>query len=117
MSTRHERRRLAKAKSTLSRHATDDEILPGGHRPLEPTVGDAMIAILEAVKATFPDHEITLFIAERTGKDGQLPRFNYASTAAREDMYAVLRAFLNKNSAIADKLDKIMDEPTTETRQ
>jgi glycerol-3-phosphate responsive antiterminator len=104
-------------KRKLSRHATNDEIFGGDHAPVQSSARDTMIAVMDTLKGFFPDHEITLFLAEKKGQNGQLPRFNYASTADRRDMYAVLRAFLEKNAAIAEKLDKIEDAPPTGSRQ
>lgn len=109
---RHERRKL-------SRHATNDEIFPEKHGPVQPEIASQMTATLKALKAIYGDnYEITLFIAERKATaDRARPRFNYGSTAARRDMYAVLRAFLAKNEALGDALDKIEDEPPTGQRQ
>lgn len=101
----------------LSRHATDDQIFPGGHGPIPVDTAAVMTALMERLKAFFPGFEITMFLAEKEGKDGRSPRFNYMSTASREDMYAVLRAFLAKNAAIGEKLDKINDSPPTERPQ
>jgi glycerol-3-phosphate responsive antiterminator len=108
---RHQRRKL-------SRHATNDEIFPGGHAPIQSSARDKMLAIMQVLKDTLPGFEITLFIAERKASEGRTePRFNYASTAAREDMYAVLRAFLAKNEAIGATLDQIADAPPTDSKQ
>lgn len=107
---RHDRRKA-------SRHATDDEIFPGSHGPIQSDIRDLMNRTAEALQKVFPGFDITLFVAERAGKDGAEPRFNYISTADRRDMYAVLRAFLAKNEAIAGKLDKIDDAPPTDSRQ
>ena len=62
---------------------------------------------------------MTLFIAEAEAPAGENrdPRFNYASTANREDMIAVLEAFVLKQRSAAAKLDKIADEPPTEMKQ
>jgi hypothetical protein len=101
----------------LSRHATNDEIFDGAHKPIPTDTASVMTAVMKSLQEFLPGFEITMFLAEKHGKDGQLPRFNYMSTAAREDMYAVLRAWLAKNEAIAHKLDKIDDAPPTESRQ
>lgn len=104
----------------LARDAGNDEIFPGRHGPIQKEAGQQMIAIMEAIKDTLgANYEITLFVAEKKVLDGtdRMPRFNYASTANREDMYAVLRAWLAKNSAIGDKIDKIEDQPPTDMRQ
>lgn len=113
--SRHQRRKAAK----LSRHATVDEIFPGGHGPVQPEVADNMAKTLRALRAIFGDnYDITLFVAERTATGRrELPRFNYASTADRRDMYAVLLAFLQKNAALAQTLDKIEDAPPTAAKQ
>lgn len=107
---RHQRRKL-------SRHATDDKIMDGNHGPVQQSISSTMATVMQALEKSFPGYEITLFLAEKEGANGQLPRFNYASTADRRDMYAVLRAFLTKNQAIAEKLDKIEEAPPTESRQ
>lgn len=101
----------------LSRHATNDEIFPDGHKPIPTDTASVMTAVMKMLQDFFPGFEITMFLAEKQGKAGRAPRFNYMSTAAREDMYAVLRAWLAKNEAIAEKLDKIDDAPPTERRQ
>lgn len=108
---RHQRRKL-------SRNATNEEIFPAGHAPIQSNISERMLAVMDALKAGFPGFDVTLFLAERKPSDGRTdPRFNYASTAAREDMYAVLRAFLAKNEAIGEKLDKINDPSPTQNNQ
>lgn len=109
---RHERRKL-------SRHATSDEIFPGTHGPIQSEVAEKMKATMHALKGAFGENfDLTLFVAERVPTAGRdLPRFNYASTADRRDMYAVLQAWLQKNAAIASTLDKIEDAPPTEQHQ
>lgn len=102
----------------LSRDATDDEIFPDRHGPIQGNISDLMLAAMRALKEGFPGFEITLFLAEKKPSEGRAqPRFNYASTAAREDMYAVLRAFVAKNAEIAPALDKINDAPPTDSKQ
>lgn len=102
----------------LSRHATNEEIFPGGHGPIQSDIRERMLAVMEALRQGFPGFDITLFVAERVPSEGRTePRFNYASTAEREDMYAVLRAFLAKNQVLGDKLDRIADAPPTERPQ
>ena len=110
---RHERRKLA-------RHATTkDEIFPGRHGPMQPEIADVMVRVMDALKEGFPNHDITLFISERDVPEGEdrLPRFNYASTGEREDMLAVLEAFVAKHREEGAALDKIAETPPTETRQ
>lgn len=103
----------------LSRNATNEEIFPDKHGPVQSEVAENMTNTLRALKAVFGDgYEITLFIAERNATGGRdAPRFNYGSTADRRDMFAVLRAFLAKNEALSSTLDKIEDAPPTESRQ
>lgn len=110
---RHDRRKL-------SRDATTEEIFPGEtHAPIQTVVRENMLAVMDVLKKAFPKHDVTLFIAERDVPAGEkrLPRFNYASTAERADMLAVLRAFIAKHEASAAKVDKIADEPPTASRQ
>ncbi len=98
---RHDRRKL-------SRNASNDEIFPGAHGPVQSEFVMKMTAVMDALKLGFPNCDITLFVAERAATEGRdAPRFNYMSTADRRDMYAVLRAFLAKNEPIAAKLDEI----------
>lgn len=102
---------MGEQKRKLSRHATDDEIFPGRHGPAQADAAGKMTVVMDVLKDLFgPNYDLTLFVAEKTA-EGRDPRFNYISTAAREDMYAVLRAFLAKNSAIGAVLDKINDSP------
>ena len=112
---RHERRKRQK----LSRHATKDEIFPGRHGPVQPQVVDQMMRVMDALQEGFPGYNITLFIAERDVPEGEdrLPRFNYASTGEREDMLAVLEAFIAKNREEGAAVDKIAEAPPTDTRQ
>jgi hypothetical protein len=116
MTDRNQRSRDRK----LSRDATDDEIFPGRHGPIQSEARDQMLAIMKAVQDVLGDkYEITLFVAEKKAPDGsnREPRFNYASTANREDMYAVIRAWLAKNSEIGEKLEKILGQPETDAKQ
>jgi hypothetical protein len=108
---RHQRRKL-------SRHATDEEIFPAGHGPIQSAIRDKMNAVMGALEQGFPGFDVTLFVAERKPSEGrEEPRFNYISSAAREDMYAVLRAFLAKNADIGAKLDKINDPAASASKQ
>jgi hypothetical protein len=68
---------------------------PGPHTEL-PADKKKMISVIEAIKEVFPRCHVTLFIADIEGKDGLPPRFNYASTANRDDMVAVLKAFIER---------------------
>jgi hypothetical protein len=95
----------------LSRNATDDEIFPGRHGPVQATVVDQMTAVMSVLHKAFPDFHLTLFLAEKEGRDGAPSRFNYMSTAERADMLAVLRAFVAKNQAQGATLDRIEDQP------
>lgn len=103
----------------LSRHATNEEIFPDKHAPVQTEVADVMTATLRAMQDMLgKNYDITLFVAERNAAVGRdAPRFDYMSTAERADMYAVLRAFLAKNEALSQTLDKIKDEPPTGARQ
>lgn len=106
---RHERRKL-------SRDASPEEIFPGRHGPVQASVADQLRSVIHALEEGFPGYNITLFIAERDA-EGRMPRFNYASTGAREDMIAVLKAFILKNEAEGATVEKINDEPPTPTKQ
>jgi hypothetical protein len=113
---RHQRRRDQK----LSRDASPDEIFPAGHGPVQRSVVDLMTAALDGLrKALGPNYHVTLFVAERVppAEEARLPRFNYMSTGHREDMLAVLEAFVAKNRAAAPKLDRIADDPPTDVPQ
>jgi hypothetical protein len=110
-------RRKARAEGRLARDAKPEEIFPDDrHGPIQPEAYDTMNKVAHALKAIFGDnYDITLFVAERQPPAGQdrAPRFNYISTAAREDMVAVLEAFVAKHKGAWLKLDKIADEPPT----
>lgn len=114
---RHDRRKAAK----LSRDATPDEIMPPGerHAPIVPEAREQMLGVMQALKQTFGErYDITLFIAERQPQGGRdLPRFNYASTADRADMVAVLEAFVQRQKEQGAKLDRIADVPPSERPQ
>lgn len=113
---RHQRRTQQK----LSRDATPDEIFPAAHGPVQSGLGDLMKAAVDALRDQLgPNFDITLFVAERTPADGadRLPRFNYMSTAHREDMLAVLDAFVLKQRLAGPKLDKINGAPPTGAKQ
>lgn len=47
----------------------------------------------------------------------RLPRFNYISTADREDMLAVLEAFIAKNRRDGSILDRINNPPASQMKQ
>lgn len=113
---RHQRRRDQK----LSRDATPDEIFPAGHGPVQRSVVDVMTAALDGLRKDLgPNYHVTLFVAERVppAEEARLPRFNYMSTGHREDMLAVLEAFVAKNREAGPKIDKIVDEPPTKAKQ
>lgn len=106
-----------------ARNSKPDEILPGGHGPVNlPGKGDVMTNLLNALRELMPGWEFTLFAFEppETAKTaGRLPRFNYGSTVEREDMLAVLDAFILKNKDPAEyarmaQLDKLRTEQTTQ---
>lgn len=112
---RHKRRKARK----LSRDATPDEIFPPDHphAGVQPGIRDQMLETMEILRKGFAGYGITLFLNERGNPAGRLPRFNYASTESREDMLAVLEAFVAKHRGEADKLDKIKGAPPTAVRQ
>lgn len=113
------RERRASGKK-LSRNATSDEILPSRHGPVQTGLVDVMKAAVDVLREHLgANYHITLFVAEASVPAGEdrLPRFNYMSTAAREDMLAVLAAFVEKNRAAGPSIDKIHDEPPTGAKQ
>lgn len=117
---RKHRRAKDSQDAKLARDATTAEIFPAGHGPVQSNLVDVMKVAVDVLReALGTNFDVTLFVAERLPSDGtdRLPRFNYMSTAAREDMLAVLKAFSEKNAAVAPKLDKINDEPPTGARQ
>lgn len=115
MNRRDRRAQAAKGKK-FAADATDDEIFPGSHGPVQPQVQPLMQVALEELGALLPGYDFTLFAAQKPAEGGPFPRFNYMSTASRDDMFAVLRAFLAKNSGIAEKLDRIKDAPPSGAR-
>jgi hypothetical protein len=113
-------RRDRRAARKLSRHAAPEEIFPGEHGPIQTGIGETMTAALRAIRRSLgPGYEITLFVAEASPPLGErrLPRFNYASTANRDDMIAVLEAFVLKHRSAAPKLDRFDDPPPSSTPQ
>ena len=113
-------RRDRRKQRKLARHATPSEIFPDApHAPIQGAIREQMLRAMDILKRAFPAYDVTLFLAERAlpAAEQRLPRFNYASTAEREDMVAVLDAFITKNRADADKVDMIKDVPPTETAQ
>lgn len=117
---RRERRAQQSRTAKLARNASAEEIFPGGHGPVQSGLVDLMTVAIEALRESIgSNYDVTLFVAEREPADGsaRLPRFNYMSTAAREDMLAVLKAFADRNGALGPTLEKIKDEPPTRTAQ
>jgi hypothetical protein len=115
-----QQRRAADALRKLARNASDAEIFPAQHGPVQSNLVDLMRVAVDALREQLgKNFDVTLFITERVPTDGsdRLPRFNYMSTAAREDMVAVLNAFAAKNAALGPKLDKIDEAPPTGTAQ
>lgn len=120
---RRDRRKAAKldrAKPKLSRDATPEEVfpddLPGrGHAPIQSAVVDVMRLVVDTLRQQLPGFEVTLFVAEshELTKGKRLPRFNYMSSAEREDMLAVLKAFIAKNERDGSVLDRINNPPPT----
>ena len=113
-------RKQRRADRKRSRDATPGEIFPGEHGPVQTSLQELMPGLLRIIQRHLgPNFSVTLFIAENEPPKGENrdPRFNYASTACREDMIAVLEAFILKQRSAGAKLDKIADEPPTETRQ
>lgn len=112
-------RKQRRTEMKRSKDATPDEIFPGrNHRPIQGDIHGTMNTLAEALKDIFPGFDFTLFVAERhQPSKKQLPRFNYISTCDREDMIAVLKAFIAKNEVMAEDLDKINEPPPTSTKQ
>lgn len=123
MTNRHGRRKAAKldrAKPKRSKDATPEEIfpddLPGrGHGPVQSAVVDVMRLVVDTLSQQLPGFEVTLFVAEshELTKGERLPRLNYMSTAERDDMLAVLEAFVAKNRRDGSILDTINNPPPT----
>lgn len=103
----------------LSRDASPEEIL-GGHGPVQDKAAHLMRAMLKACQQAFPGYAITVFVSEPEAvadAEGRDPRFNYASTADRRDMIAVLKAFIARNEEM-EKIDAAAAaEPPTGSRQ
>ena len=117
---RQQRRGAATRARKLARDASASEIFPQTHGPVQSNLVDLMRVAVDALREQLgKNFDITLFVAERLPADGtdRLPRFNYMSTAEREDMVAVLKAFAEKNAAIGAKLDKINETPPTGAAQ
>lgn len=103
---------MGEAKRKRARDTALSEIFPGRHGPAQADAAEIMRRVLIVLRDTWPNHEFTLFVAERDVLDGtdRLPRFNYGSTAARDDMIAVLKAFIAKNEEMAS-VDRAMNAP------
>ncbi len=117
---RQQKRGAAARARKLARNASASEIFPAPHGPVQSNLVNLMRVAVDALREQLgKNFDITLFVAERLPADGsdRLPRFNYMSTAAREDMVSVLKAFAEKNAAIGAKLDKIEETPPTGTAQ
>lgn len=117
---RKDRRASEAATRKSARDATPDEIFPAAHGPVQSGIVDDMTAAVDALREHLgPNFDVTLFVAERLppADEDRLPRFNYMSTACREDMLAVLDAFVLKNRDAAPKLDRINDAPPTGAKQ
>ena len=73
-----------------------------------------MRAMLETCTDVFPGYAVTMFVfepEELADREHRMPRFNFASTAPRADMIAVLKAFIAEQERDGAKLDKIDVEP------
>jgi hypothetical protein len=111
---RQQRRRMERQNAKLSRNATAEEIFPPNepHAPIQTGIDEPMRKIVTDIQHHMgPNYTVTLFIAQVKNPTGQLPRFNYASTAEREDMLAVLDAFVQRYRKDAPVLDKIEQPP------
>lgn len=96
----------------LSRNATADEIFPGKHKPVNGGADVLLETILRTLKAGYgDDYLFTVFVDERRPRPGQTEkRFNYASTADRADMIAVMKAFIARHSGPEGQtLEQFMD--------
>ncbi|MGY3393406.1 hypothetical protein ACVWW6_005997 [Bradyrhizobium sp. USDA 3311] len=113
-------RKDRRAQRKLSRDARPEEIFPERHGPVQLGLREMMPGIVRIVERQLgPNYHVTLFIGEKDAPPGEdrLPRFNYCSSANREDMIAVLEAFILKQRVEGAKLDRIADEPPTGVRQ
>jgi hypothetical protein len=111
--SRHERRKAQK----LSR----DEIFPEGTfiGPVQTEIAGTMTRLMDHFVQKFgPNYSITFFVAEKKVPEGQnrLPRFNYASTADRATMLAIIKAWVDRHGEGLKKAEKISDEPPTPTK-
>ncbi|MBS7545667.1 hypothetical protein [Ancylobacter oerskovii] len=87
-------------RKKLSRDAQPEEILSGGHGPVQSDVVAVMGAAIDTLAEVLPGYGITLFISEPDSKaegEGRMPRFNYMSNCDRADMVNMLNAFVRKN--------------------
>lgn len=118
MSNRQGRRRIAASQRKLSRDAAPGEILGKTDMPIRVDAKQVMASILKVCQEQFPGYDVTLFLAAKEAAPGEeFPRFNYGSTASREDMIAVLMAFIDKQAKLAGLNVEIADEPPVETPQ
>jgi hypothetical protein len=73
-----------------------------------------MRAMLETCTDVFPGYAVTMFVfepKELPDREYRMPGFNYASTAPRADIIAVLKAFIAEQEREGTKLDRIDVEP------
>jgi hypothetical protein len=110
----------AKKRKRARDAGPDENAIPGSHGPPQQKAAILMRAIIETCAEAFPGHQVTVFVAEPPEdavREGRLPRFNYASTAHRADMVAVLKAFIARQEEEGPALDKIHGFPPTSAKQ
>lgn len=98
---------MGEAKQKRAREASNAEnSVPGTHGPASAKSAHIMESILRTVKQVFPECDLTLFVFE-----GGTGRYNYASTVDRDDMEAVLRAFLARGEEMR-AVDAAVSKPS-----
>ena len=92
-------RKQRRAQRKPARNATPEEIFPGQHGPVQNSLAELMPDLVRIIQDELGSNfTVTLFVAEvePPATEKRLPRFNYVSSANREDMR---EAFLSLTSA------------------
>jgi hypothetical protein len=84
--------------------AIPGEIFPKrGQGPLQDDVAEVMKIVAAVIEEALPNYHMTMFLAEKEPTGGRdHARFNYLSTVRREDMLAVLKAWIAKQEREPD---------------
>lgn len=81
---------MGEANRKRARDASDAEnSIPGSHAPASPRSAHIMGSVMKALKDVYPDCNFAMFVFEPPAP-GAEARYNYASTADRADMVAVI---------------------------